>query len=199
MPLKINIEWVDNPLKNAVVDNNPTALATALEKNSSAFEVRAALEEAIERNRLGCVETLIPFTDAASLGGWALISASGYGFAPIVKRLAAFADQEHLRLALGQAIVAGHSECVEELIAVTECAYDDSYALQLAAGRVKYDGWGIFEMLFDVSVPQDALNALRGRRPQHAQEALEHHMSLKTRQILSQEITGNHPTKTRKM
>lgn len=161
-----------------------------------------ALEEAIERNRLGYVNDLIGVTDECVLGGYALTTAAGYGHSGIVRALVGFADDEVLKIALCGAIVRQHTDTVVVLMEHVDCTYDHSLPLQLAARLLKSpcEDHPILDALYSCSNPQDALDALRDCFSTGvARQALELRINLAQNAKIHGELNAVQPSKPRKI
>lgn len=161
-----------------------------------------ALEEAIERNRLGYVNDLIGVTDESVLGGYALTTAAEYGHSGVVQALVGFADEEVLKIALCGAVVRQHTETVVVLMEHVDCTYDHSLPLQLAARLLKSpnEDHPILDALYARSIPQDALGALYGQSEGGvARQALELRINLAQKAKIHGALNAVQPSKPRKM
>ena len=160
-----------------------------------------AMEEAIYQHSLECVKILIPLCDDITLGGPCILDAALYGYTDLVRDFIPFADQDNLSAALCTAIAHKHESSVMLLLPHVDATCDQSYALQLAASKMRTNkDCPIFEAVFAVSNPQDALNALMGRGGSNtAAELLEQRMNLELNKTIHAQIAPACFVKTRKI
>lgn len=120
---------------------------------------------AVYHNKLDQVIALIPFTSKSVLGGPAINDAASLGRPLILKELIPFADEEILQISLTQAVVCGHVDCLNVLLPHVDCTFNSSYPLQVAANAASvHRDSAIFDLLYGVSNPYEALEQLRARR-----------------------------------
>lgn len=160
-----------------------------------------AMEEAIGQNHLECVKFLIPLCHNGALGGKNLVDAATYGHTDLVREFIPYADRDCLAVALHAAITHKNQICVELLLEYVDPTYNQSYPLQVAASQIRrHEDCPIFNAVFAVSNPQDALDALRERGGKETSIAiLQERINWGTKQKINAHITIPQIATTRKM
>lgn len=160
-----------------------------------------AMGEAIDQNSLEYVKILIPLCYEGSLGGNCIVEAVMYGHTDLVREFIPYADTDSLHVALNSAITSRHENTVVLLLEHVDATYGNSYPLQLAASKMRGSTYcAIFEAVFAVSNPQDALNALQSRVGRNAAvEILEQRISLETKRNIQKNISVPTAVHTRKL
>jgi len=160
-----------------------------------------AMEEAIDQNLLEYVTILIPLCHEGSLGGNCLVDASLYGYTDLVREFIPYADTDSLQVALNSAITHKHEKTVVLLLQHVDATYDNSYPLQLVASKTRrHEDCPIFNMVFAVSNPQEALNALHGRLGKEtAMAILQERINFETKNNIQKNISVPTAVHTRKL
>lgn len=160
-----------------------------------------AMEEAIDQNSLEYVKILMPLCHDGSLGGNCIVDAAMYGHTDLVREFIPYADTDTLQVALNSAITHQHESTVVLLLEHVDVTYDHSYPLQLATSKMRgRTDCAIFEAVFAVSNPQEALYALQQRAGQNAAfERLQDRINLETKNNIQNNISIPTAVHTRKL
>lgn len=112
------------------------------------------------------VQALMPFTSNAVLGGDVVWSAAFVGDAPTLALLTPYADEDILQRALYHAVEEGNEACVEHLMDLIDCTYENNLPLRMAAHDVTgVDHCStIFNWLYERSDPHAALAYMKTRQ-----------------------------------
>lgn len=199
--LKQHNDSIAHQLMEALEEKDFTRFSELLPRAKKGDGV-LAMEEAIDQNHLEHVKILIPLCYEGSLGGNCLMDAAIYGHTDLVREFIPYADdRDCLVIALHSAITHNHETCVALLLEHVDATYNQSYPLQMAASQMRrHEDCPIFNLVFAVSNPQDALDALHERGGKETAVAiLQDRINWQTRQKIHEHITIPQIATTRKM
>lgn len=112
------------------------------------------------------VQALIPLTSNTFLGGDVVWMAAFVGNTPTLALLTPYADEEILQRAMYHAVEQHNDGCVEHLMGLIDCTYDNNLPLRMAANDLTgaQNCSTIFNWLYKRSDPHAALAYMKTRQ-----------------------------------
>lgn len=112
------------------------------------------------------VQALIPLTSNIVLGGDVVWSAAFVGDTPTLALLTPYADEDILQRAMYHAVQQHNDGCVEHLMGLIDCTYENNLPLRVAANNLtEIDNCStIFNWLYERSDPHAALAYMKTRQ-----------------------------------
>lgn len=162
-------KYIIEQLQNTIDQNDWKAFCSHLVEAKKGYGddvIEWAVSRTYDPTYIRYVQALMPFTSKTVLGGDAVWSAAFVGNAPTLALLTPYADEDVLQRAMYHAVEEGNEECVEHLMDLIDCTYENNLPLRLAAhDLIEVDECSpIFNWLYERSDPHAALAYMKTRQ-----------------------------------
>lgn len=162
-------QYIIEQLQNTIDQNDWKGFCSHLIEAKKGYGddvIEWAVSRTYDSTYIRYVQALMPFTSKTVLGGDAVWSAAFVGNAPTLALLTPYADEDVLQRAMYHAVEENNEECVEHLMDLIDCTYENNLPLRLAAHDLIEVGEcsTVFNWLYERSDPHAALAYMKTRQ-----------------------------------